>query len=89
VLAVQAGKDQAAAEKCLDCLSEEQRRQVRIHRTDMSAAYLAACQVKLPNSQSVIDRFHVAKRLGEAADRVRKKDPGLQKDTVGGAAERV
>jgi transposase len=89
VLAVQAGKDQAAAEKCLDCLSQGQRRQVRTHRTDMSPAYLAACQVKLPNSQSVIDRFHVAKRLGEAADRVRKKDPGLQKDTIGGAAERV
>ncbi len=55
----------------------------------MSPAYLAACQAKLPNSQSVIDRFHVAKKLGEAADRVRKKDPGLQKGTVGGAAEGV
>jgi transposase len=82
VVAVQAGKDQAAAEKCLDRLSPGQRQQVRTHRTDMSPAYLAACQTKLPNSRSVIDRFHVAKKLGEAADRVRKKDPGLQKEAV-------
>lgn len=73
ILAVAAGKDQKAAEKCLDCLSAAQREQVRTHRTDMSAAFLAACKAKLPNSQSVIDRFHVAKKLGEAADRVRKK----------------
>jgi hypothetical protein len=26
-----------------------------------------------PNSQSVIDRFHVAKKLGEVADTLRKK----------------
>jgi hypothetical protein len=27
----------------------------------------------LPKSQSVIDRFHVAKKLGEVADALRKK----------------
>jgi transposase len=89
VLAVHAGKDQAAAERCLDRLSRQQREQVRTHRTDMSPAYLAACQAKLPHSQSVIDRFHVAKKLGEAADRVRKKDPGLQEEAVGRAAQGV
>ncbi|QVL30325.1 transposase [Telmatocola sphagniphila] len=46
---------------------------VRWHHTDMSAAYLKACGVHLPNSQSVIDRFHVAKKLGEVADDLRKK----------------
>lgn len=75
ILAVQAGKDQQAAEKCLDSLSETQQQQVRTHRSDMSAAFVAACQKKLPNSQLVIDRFHVAKKLGDAADRVRKKRP--------------
>ena len=89
VLAVQAGKEQAAAERCLDRLSPEQRQRVRTHRTDMSPAYLAACQAKLPASQSVIDRFHVAKKLGEAADRVRKKNPGLQEEAVGRAAQDV
>jgi transposase len=78
VLAVAAGKDQKAAEQCLERLSPEQRRQVQTHRTDMSPAFAAACRAKLPCSQQVIDRFHVAKKLGEAADRVRKKDPRLQ-----------
>ena len=80
ILAVSAGKDQAAAQKCLECLSEQQRGQVLTHRSDMSAAYLAACKELLTNSQSVIDRFHVAKQLGEAVDRVRKKDARVQKE---------
>lgn len=76
ILAVAAGKDQQAAEKCLDCLSEAQQKQVRTHRSDMSPAFVAAGKAKLANSQLVIDRFHVAKKLGEAADRVRKKRRG-------------
>jgi len=39
----------------------------------MSPAYLSACADLLSNSQSVIDRFHVAKKLGEVADALRKK----------------
>lgn len=78
VLAVSEGRDRSGAEKCLQKLSAEQRRQVRTHRTDMSPAYVGACKDTLPNSQSVIDRFHVAVKLGEAVDRVRKKrhEPG-------------
>ncbi len=89
VLAVAAGKDQKAAEQCLERLSAAQRQQVKTHRTDMSPAFAAACKVQLPHSQQVIDRFHVAKKLGEAADRVRKKDPRVQSPTVSEAAEAV
>jgi hypothetical protein len=39
ILAVARGKDIAAAEKCLDLLSEEQRQQVRTHRVDMGSAW--------------------------------------------------
>jgi transposase len=73
VLAVAPGRDRAAAETCLNQLSAGQRQAVASHRTDMSPAYLSACKDLLPNSQSVIDRFHVAKRLGEVADTLRKK----------------
>jgi len=73
VLAVASGRDCAAAETCLNQLSVAQRQAVASHRTDMSPAYLSACKALLPNSQSVIDRFHVAKRLGEVADALRKK----------------
>ena len=72
VLAVAKGRDEAAARQCLEVLSSEQRQAVKTHSTDMGAAYLAACKTLLPNSQSVIDRFHVAKKLGEAADTLRK-----------------
>lgn len=73
VLAVAKGRDEAAARQCLQVLSPEQRQAVQTHCTDMGAAYLSACQSLLPNSQSVIDRFHVAKKLGEVADTLRKK----------------
>ena len=75
ILAVATGRDGAAAEVCLRQLSTEQRLQVEAHNTDMSAAYLSACAAWLPNSQSVIDRFHVAQKLGEVADALRKKPP--------------
>jgi transposase len=73
ILAVAKGKDTAAAQKCLDLLSEEQRQQVRTHRVDMGSAYPAACAVRLKNSRAVTDRFHVAKKFNEVVDTQRKK----------------
>jgi transposase len=73
ILAVAKGRDEAAAKECLERLSPAQRAAVRWHHTDMGPAYLKACRELLPNSQSVIDRFHVAKKLGEVADDLRKK----------------
>ena len=73
ILAVAKGRDEAAARACLERLSAEQRAAVRFHHTDMGPAYLKACKELLPHSQSVIDRFHVAKKLGEVADTLRKK----------------
>ena len=82
VLAVSAGRDQAAAETCLKRLSARQRKQVRTHRTDMSPSYTAAGQALLRNSQQVVDRFHVAQKLGEVVDRLRKKDSCLQEGAL-------
>jgi transposase len=73
ILAVAKGRDEAAAQECLEKLSAEQRLAVRFHHTDMGAAFLKAGAVLLPKSESVIDRFHVAKKLGEVADALRKK----------------
>lgn len=78
ILAVAAGRDQAAAETCLNQLSQEQRDAVVTYRSDMSGAYAAAA-AKLKNSTHTIDRFHVAKKLGEVADSVRKKRRGVTK----------
>ena len=72
ILAVERGKDTAAAQKCLDRLSEEQRQQVRTHRVDMGSASPAACADRLKGSRAVTDRFHVAKKFNEAVDARRK-----------------
>jgi transposase len=72
VLAVAKGHDRAATEACLAKLSPEQRTAVRSHRTDMSAVYPEICAEWLPNSQLVVDRFHVAKQLSAIVDRLRK-----------------
>ena len=73
ILAVARGKDIAAAQKCLDLLSEEQRQQVRTHRVDMGSAYPSACAARLKKSRAVTDRFHVAKKFNEVVDTQRKK----------------
>jgi transposase len=73
VLAVVKGRDKEATEKCLAMLTPQQREAVRSHRTDMSAVYAEVGSAWLPNSQVVIDRFHVAKQLGQVVDGVRKK----------------
>ena len=73
ILAVAKGRDEEAGNACLNGLSPEQRLAVQFHHTDMSPAFLKACATLLPNSKSVIDRFHVAKKLGEVADTLRKK----------------
>jgi transposase len=73
ILAVMRGRDNVAALKCLDLLSEEQRLHVRTHRVDMGSAYPSACAVRLKNSRAVTDRFHVAKKFNEVVDTLRKK----------------
>ena len=73
ILAMAKGRDEAAAQACLEVLTPEQRDAVQFHHTDMGAAFLSACAAGFKNSQSVIDRFHVAKKLGEVADALRKK----------------
>jgi transposase len=72
ILAVERGKDTAAALKCLDRLSEEQRQPVRTHRVDMGSASPAACADRLKHSRAVTDRFHVARKFNEVVDALRK-----------------
>jgi transposase len=89
ILAVAKGKDTAAAQKCLDLLSEEQRQQVRTHRVDMGSAYPAACASRLKHSRAITDRFPVAKKFNEVIDALRKKDARVQGEVDQGRAESV
>jgi transposase len=74
ILAVAKGRDEAAGRECLAKLSPQQRQQVRTYRVDMGAAYNKVGQELLPGAKAVIDRFHVAKKFGEAVDAERKKN---------------
>jgi transposase len=74
VLAVMPGRDEAAATKCLECLTPEQRAAVQSYRVDMGPAYNNVCARLLSNAAGVIDRFHVAKLFNDAIDGERKKN---------------
>ena len=90
VLAVAAGRDEAAARECLGKLSEGQRRAVRAYRADMAQAFHNGCRALLPNARAVVDRFHVAKKFNEAIDKERKKNhAGVQGEAAAGPAEGV
>lgn len=90
ILAVAKGRDEAAGRECLSKLSEEQRQQVRTYRVDMGASYNKVGQDLLPKAKRVIDRFHVAKKFGEAVDAERKKNHAcLQGETDAQGAEGI
>jgi transposase len=90
VLAVMPGRDEKAATACLELLTAEQRDKVLRYRVDMGASYNKACRLLLKNAKAAIDRFHVAKLLGEAVDGVRKKNhEELPAEAVEGRAQEV
>jgi transposase len=90
LLAVKPGRDEAAGRGCLECLTPEQRAQVRSYRVDMGPAYNKACKDLLTNARGVTDRFHVAKLWNESLDGLRKKNhPGPQGQAVASGAEGI
>ena len=49
---------------------------VKVVCTDMWHPYIKVVAKKLPNALNVLDRFHIAKKLGEAVDQVRRDEAG-------------
>ena len=66
------GRDSAAAKKCLEKLTSQQRGAVETHRVDMGKVYGPVCNGLLPNSRMVVDRFHVAKQFNDVVRALRK-----------------
>jgi transposase len=90
VLAVVPGRDEAAATKCLEHLTPEQRAAIKSYRVDMGPTYTSACARLLPKAAGVIDRFHVAKLVNDALDGERKKNhAALQGEALACAAEGI
>src|SRR6266849_3961901 len=74
VLDVAPERTREAAESVLETLSDEQRQEVKAVAADMLPAYAAAVAAKTPQADLVHDKFHVAKHLTEAVDKVRRAE---------------
>lgn len=74
VLEVVPERRQEAAETLLLTLSARQRQGVLAVALDMWPAFMNAAAKHLPEATIVHDKFHVAKHLGEAVDKVRKQE---------------
>ena len=74
VLEVTEGRERASAERLFESVALEQRENVEAVVMDMSAAFQAASEAKMPQAEIVHDRFHVAKHLNEAVDKVRRTE---------------
>lgn len=76
VLEVADGHDEHALEGFYASLSEQQRMGIVSIAMDMWRAYIKTTRDWIPDAESKIafDRFHVAKRLNEAVDHVRKSE---------------
>ena len=76
VLHVAVGRGRAALEAFWDGMGEERLRSVESVSMDMWPAYISATVERLPGAWGKIafDKFHVAKHLGDAVDRVRRAE---------------
>jgi len=71
VLEVRPERTQASAVELLETLEPEQKESVEAVAMDMSGPYQAAVSKTLSGAKIVHDRFHVARKVNEAIDRVR------------------
>ena len=74
VLEVTEGRERASAERLFESVAPPQRQKVEAVVMDMSAAFEAAAEAKMPQAEIVHDRFHVSKHLNEAVDKVRRAE---------------
>jgi transposase len=74
VLEVMEGCDQESAQALWQSLPAPQRRSIAAVALDMAPAFIAASQAAVPQAELVHDKFHVAKHLNEAVDKVRRQE---------------
>ena len=74
LLAVLPDRKKKTLVKFLRTIPLQLRRTIHTVCTDMWEAYLKAVELVLPWADLVVDRFHVAQKYHEAADKLRKKE---------------
>ena len=81
VLYVAEGREQASLEGFWETLTPEQVQGIEAVAMDMWDPYVNSVRAHLPGAESkvVFDKFHIAKHLGEAVDRVRRQEQKILK----------
>ncbi|GMR16731.1 MAG: hypothetical protein BMS9Abin31_1103 [Gammaproteobacteria bacterium] len=76
VLHVADERKTASLDSYYDTLTDEQKKGIESVTMDMWPAYIKATLGNIPDAQSkiVFDKFHIAKYLGDAVDKVRKQE---------------
>jgi len=74
VLDVARDRKEESLEELLNKLAEPQRDNIKAVAMDMWEPFLNAVEKRLPQADIVHDKFHIAKYLGEAVDKVRKAE---------------
>lgn len=88
VLDVEQGKSKEAADKLILSLSKRTRNSVEAVAADMAPVYTQSIEENLPGADIVYDRFHIARYLNEAVEKIwSSENRSLQKgndDTLSG-----
>ena len=76
VLYVAEDREQSSLDGFWSTITDEQRASIEAVALDMWDPYLASLKEHLPEAEKkiVFDKFHIAKHLGEAVDRVRRRE---------------
>ncbi len=74
VLEVTRDRKESSLKEALDGMSDDQRQSVQAVAMDMWAPYVNAAEELMPKADIVHDKFHIAKFLNEAVDKVRREE---------------
>ena len=74
LLGVIRDRDTSSLTSYFESLGAERCAQIKVVCSDMWKPYLNVIATMLPAALNVLDRFHIAKKLGEAVDEVRRQE---------------
>lgn len=74
VLANAMGRDSKALRSCLKTLTEPQRLSIHFFAVDMHDPFISVIKKMCPNAEIAVDRYHLAEKINECFDKVRKHE---------------
>lgn len=74
ILANAPGRDSRSLFKCLKVLSPEQRAEIKFFAVDMHDPFIMIIKKFCPNAQICVDRFHLAQKVNDTFDELRKAE---------------